>query len=231
LHLARIFIAFIIIVVVIAGLYYSAKTQKETGSSQTPTKSKGYKTSTETMTQSLTSATTTSTLATVNLKEIKPDKILISMNVIENKLIIEYKEIDKYSEKNYDAIKNHWNDFLKTRTAEIKDVYAHVNTEIENITVTRDDKNNTVLIKFDVGNEIWTSFNRTTADFLWFLRAWNLDFIQDHFTEKNNGLFWNGTINGVEVHISILLPPQPEPYKAWNEPYGHCHGHVWWPKH
>ena len=35
-------------------------------------------------------------------------------------------------------------------------------------------------------------------------------------------------LDDVETEVNIILPPQPQPYKAWAQPIGHCHGHVWW---
>jgi len=29
--------------------------------------------------------------------------------------------------------------------------------------------------------------------------------------------------------IRIECPPQDSVYKAWQQPVGHCHKHIWWP--
>ena len=70
--------------------------------------------------------------------------------------------------------------------------------------------------------------NRYTADLLWFLNPYGLDFINDNFKESKTGLSWKGTINGVLMSIKVKCPPQDCVYKAWQYPVGHCHGHIWW---
>lgn len=87
-----------------------------------------------------------------------------------------------------------------------------------------------VAVSFQVYGKVWVSDGEVYADFLWFLTPNNLDFIESKFNETTSGLTWQGVINGINTYINVRLPHQPFPYKAWGEPVGHCHGHVWWPK-
>jgi len=76
---------------------------------------------------------------------------------------------------------------------------------------------------------MWINDNTVTADFLWFLEAWNLDFINSHFMESSHGLIWRGNLRNIPTIIIVNVPKQPGPYKTWGEPHGHCHGHIRWP--
>jgi hypothetical protein len=54
-------------------------------------------------------------------------------------------------------------------------------------------------------------------DFDWFLRPYNLDFINNHFQRKEKELYWEGKIERVKTTINIKFP-----YSISN-----CHEHVW----
>jgi len=54
-------------------------------------------------------------------------------------------------------------------------------------------------------------------DFDWFLRPYNLDFIDSNFERKEKELYWEGEVQGVKTVISIKFP-----YSTSN-----CHEHVW----
>jgi PGF-CTERM protein len=55
-----------------------------------------------------------------------------------------------------------------------------------------------------------------------------LSFINNKFEESKEGLSWDGEVDGIPTSITIKLPPQESVYEAWEQPVGHCHGHVWW---
>jgi len=55
-----------------------------------------------------------------------------------------------------------------------------------------------------------------------------LSFINDKFEETKGGLSWDGEVAGIPTSITIKLPLQEYVYAAWEQPVGHCHGHVWW---
>ena len=65
--------------------------------------------------------------------------------------------------------------------------------------------------------------------FGWLLEPVGLDFINDNFEESKAGLSWRGTINSIPTTVEVECPPQDCVYKAWQEPVGHCHQHIWWP--
>ena len=54
-------------------------------------------------------------------------------------------------------------------------------------------------------------------DFDWFLRPYDLDFIDSHFQRKEKELYWEGKVERVKTTISIKFP-----YSISN-----CHEHVW----
>jgi len=92
-----------------------------------------------------------------------------------------------------------------------------------------DKTNYSTITKCRVCGAISKSRVRYTADFLWLLNPLGLDFIEDHFKESNHGLSWEGKINGVLTTMEVECPPKDSIYKAWQDPVGHCHGHIWWP--
>ena len=65
--------------------------------------------------------------------------------------------------------------------------------------------------------------------FGWLLEPIGLDFINSNFEQSNHGLSWEGITSGISITIEIECPPQDCIYKAWQEPVGHCHQHIWWP--
>jgi len=74
---------------------------------------------------------------------------------------------------------------------------------------------------------ITASGNKYTADLLWLLRPYRLDFIDNDFKESKTGLSWKGSINDITMSIKVKCPPQDCVYEAWQHPVGHCHGHIW----
>lgn len=54
-------------------------------------------------------------------------------------------------------------------------------------------------------------------DFDWFLRPYDLDFIDSHFQRKGKELCWEGEAKGVKTTISIKFP----------YPISNCHEHAW----
>jgi hypothetical protein len=158
----------------------------------------------------------------------KPLKRVIILRVLDN-MSISYMEQDIYDRGSYEVITGNWSSYVEELKHMIREKYGSSGAGITDIRITRSDENYSVIIIFYVTNRVWSD-DRVTADFLWFLNAWNLDFIDSHFNETDHGLSWNGVLDGVATSIEVIVPRQPGPYKAWGEPYGHCHGHVWWPR-
>lgn len=92
-----------------------------------------------------------------------------------------------------------------------------------------DEASHSTTIECQVYGSISKSADRYTADLLWFLTPLGLDFIDDDFEKSNHGLSWEGEIDGVPTTIEVECPPQDSIYEAWQDPVGHCHGHIWWP--
>ncbi len=86
----------------------------------------------------------------------------------------------------------------------------------------------TTVLHGQVHGPVSVSDGRYLARFQWLLTPLGLDFIDSHFAERKDGLFWQGEISGVPTTITVKVPPRPVPYYAWHEPNGHCHAHVWW---
>ena len=84
------------------------------------------------------------------------------------------------------------------------------------------------VFKCAVHDAITRSDGRYRATFIWLLSPLGLDFIDDKFKESKEGLFGEGEVGGIPTSITIKLPLQETAYEAWQQPVGHCHGHVWW---
>ena len=85
------------------------------------------------------------------------------------------------------------------------------------------------LTRCSIYGAITRSGSKYTADLLWLLKPYELDFIDDDFEESKTGLSWQGMANSMPMSIEVRCPPQECIYGAWQEPVGHCHGHIWWP--
>jgi hypothetical protein len=91
-----------------------------------------------------------------------------------------------------------------------------------------DETKKATVLKCDVHGAITKSDDSYRATFLWLLRPLGLSFIRNNFKESKGGLSWDGEVKGIPTNIAIELPPQEVIYEAWEQPVGHCHGHVWW---
>ncbi len=155
-----------------------------------------------------------------------PEKRVIVLSVEGSN--ITYVQTDTFNKSAYNYILAHWDSYIENVKDDMDKMYASRGAEITSLSIGHPE-NRIIKIKFVVDNRV-TGNDEITADFLWFLNAWNLDFINNHFNETNHGLTWSGTLDSVSTTIIVNVPPQPTPYKAWGSPYGHCHGHIWWPK-
>lgn len=114
-------------------------------------------------------------------------------------------------------------DDLKAR---FKEKYSVDATEFE---FSFEPADHSTVTKCRIYGAITRSGNRYTADLLWLLRPYRLDFIDDDFKKSKTGFSWQGTINDIPMSINVSCPPQDCIYEAWQHPVGHCHGHIWWP--
>jgi hypothetical protein len=164
----------------------------------------------------------TPTLQNMTLPQPRSISIVVSVRepLIEGSILFHYthNEMLRIVEK--------WGDYEPLYSDRVKTLFHEAN-----LTVVEEDYNiskESVRIRFYVTGKIWRSGDRVTADFLWLLNPFNLDFIESGFKETNHGLYWSGSFNGIPLSVSVELPPQPAPYAAWGSDVGHCHGHVWW---
>ncbi len=155
-----------------------------------------------------------------------PEKRVIVLSVEGSN--ITYVQTDIFNESAYNYITAHWSPYVKNVEHNLDRMYISRGAEITSLSIGHTE-NRTIKIQFVVDNKV-TGNDEITADFLWFLNAWNLDFINNHFNETNHGLTWSGILKKTPTTIIVNVPTQPTPYKAWGSPYGHCHGHIWWPK-
>ena len=163
----------------------------------------------------------------ITTSNLKPEKRVITLTV--EGWNIKCMEVDTFDNSTYNHIVSNWDSYIAEVQNNINKMYATRGARITSLHMGYSECDTTVIITFVVDNKV-TSNSEITADFLWFLNAWNLDFIDDHFNETSHGLTWNGVLKDVPTTIMVNVPPQPAPYKAWGSPYGHCHGHIWWPK-
>ncbi len=157
-----------------------------------------------------------------------PSYRVIELIVPKGRYVIIYKQVDVFDSGTFNYVRDRWDICYSNITKYIKLLETH-GAHIVDLNVIRYDENTSIIIRFKVDNRVWSD-DRVTADFLWFLNTWGLDFIDDKFNETNWGLEWTGVLNGIRTRIIVRVPEQLTPYKAWNTPYGHCHGHVWWPR-
>ncbi|MEB3756188.1 MAG: hypothetical protein GSR79_04950 [Desulfurococcales archaeon] len=158
-----------------------------------------------------------------------PSNRIIVLKASEENMSIGYIETLNYDNESFHIITDKWNQYVRNTKEEINNTYASRGAHIVDLTISYDKLNRSVIITFTVTNEMRIHGNKVVADFLWFLEAWNLDFINSHFMESSHGLIWRGDLKNIPTIIIVNVPWQREPYKAWGEPYGHCHGHIWWP--
>lgn len=86
-----------------------------------------------------------------------------------------------------------------------------------------------IVSRCDIHSAISKGDSRYLATFFWLLTPLGLDFINNNFAESKCGLSWEGTIQGIPTTVNVKLPATDNiVYKAWAEPIGHCHAHIWW---
>ena len=107
--------------------------------------------------------------------------------------------------------------------------FAEYNVSAGEFNFTFDEGNDSTVLECCIYDKIGQDGDDYRADFSWLLAPLELDFLDDNFTESTTGLSWEGYIGNVSTSIVIECPEQNSVYKAWEEPVGHCHAHIWWP--
>ena len=143
--------------------------------------------------------------------------------------IIHYQKQSFWNESEFSAI---WENKEEFKNAVIPDfdkkMYHEQGESAVGADVEFDEAKKATVLKCDVHGAIRESDGEYYATFKWLLVPLRLDFIDDNFEESKGGLSWDGEVAGIPTSITIKLPPQESVYAAWEQPVGHCHGHVWW---
>jgi hypothetical protein len=145
--------------------------------------------------------------------------------------VIHYQKQSFWNESEFSAILENKEEF---KNAVIKDFtekllgYGEGGESAVGTDVEFDETKRVTVLKCDIHGAITKSDDSYRATFLWLLRPLGLSFINNNFEESKGGLSWDGKVDGVPTSIIVKLPPQELVYKAWEQPVGHCHGHVWW---
>ncbi len=139
-----------------------------------------------------------------------------------------YSEEITWNKERFQSILQDKDDFMKVMMSTFTNEVANWNLKVAGVKIDFNEGKRSTTLNCEIQGCISKNGNKYTADFFWLLKPSQLDFIEDNFKEARNSLSWKGTINNVSTTITILLPLKEKPYKAWQEPNGHCHAHVWW---
>jgi hypothetical protein len=145
--------------------------------------------------------------------------------------IIHYQKQSFWDESEFSAIlenKEGFKNAVITEFTEKLSEYGEQGEYAVGADVEFDEAKKATVLKCDVHDAITKSDDSYRATFLWLLRPLGLSFINNKFEETKEGLSWDGEVEGVPTSITVKLPPQESVYEAWEQPVGHCHGHVWW---
>ena len=143
--------------------------------------------------------------------------------------IIHYQKQSFWNESEFLAIFENKEEFKNAVIQDFDEKMYHEQGEhAVGADVEFDETKKATVLKCDVHDAIRESDGEYYATFKWLLVPLRLDFIDDNFEESKGGLSWDGEVAGIPTSITIKLPPQESVYAAWEQPVGHCHGHVWW---
>ena len=162
-----------------------------------------------------------------------PETGLLENNIIVEVegTIIHYQKQSLWNESEFSAILENKEEF---KNAVIKDFteklsgYGERGESAVGADVKFDETKRATVLKCDIQDAITKSDDSYRATFIWLLSPLGLSFINNKFEETKEELSWDGEVEGISTSITIKLPPQELVYEAWEEPVGHCHGHVWW---
>ena len=143
--------------------------------------------------------------------------------------IIHYQKQSFWNESEFLAIFENKEEFKNAVIQDFDEKMYHERGEYAvGADVEFDETKKATVLKCDVHGAITKSDDSYRATFLWLLRPLGLSFINNNFEESKGGLSWEGEVGGIPTSITVKLPPQELVYEAWEQPVGHCHGHVWW---
>ncbi len=145
--------------------------------------------------------------------------------------IIHYQKQSFWNESEFSAIMENREEF---KNAVIEDFteklsgYGERGESAVGADVEFEETKRATVLKCDVHDAITKSDDGYRATFIWLLSPLGLSFIRNNFEESKEELSWKGEAGSIPTSITIKLPPQESVYEAWEQPVGHCHGHVWW---
>jgi len=145
--------------------------------------------------------------------------------------IIHYQKQSFWNESEFSAILENKEEFKNAIIQDFNEKLLKYHERGESAVgadVEFDETKKATVLKCDVHGAIRESDGEYYATFKWLLSPLGLSFIRNNFEESKGGLSWDGEVNGIPTTITIKLPPQELVYEAWEQPVGHCHGHVWW---
>ena len=145
--------------------------------------------------------------------------------------IIHYQKQSFWNESEFSVIwenKEEFKNAVITEFTEKLSEYGEGGEYAVGADVEFDETKRATVLKCDIHGAITKSDDSYRATFLWLLRPLGLSFINNNFEESKGGLSWDGEVGGIPTSITVKLPPQELVYEAWEQPVGHCHGHVWW---
>jgi hypothetical protein len=160
------------------------------------------------------------------LAEVQETKNVIQTNVQDT--TVHYIRESFWSDTHFAAIVENKAEFTSRLVDEFINTVSGYGEAVVNVEVTFDSEREATTLNCEVTGAISKTGNRYYATFEWLIRPLGLDFIDDDFGETEEGLFWEGDINGIATVLEARFPYTGSAYKAWSHPTGHCHAHVWW---
>ena len=162
----------------------------------------------------------------IDLEKIKETKREIKTEVEET--TVYYQKESFYSPEDFSGILENKEKFETNLIEKFRTSVSKYKEKISNIKVEFNSEKNSAILAADVDGAISKTESKYYATFEWLIYPLGLDFINDHFKETKEGLFWEGKVEEVSLKISCYFPFTGAPYKGWAHPTGHCHAHVWW---
>jgi hypothetical protein len=160
------------------------------------------------------------------LGEVQEMKNVIQTDVQDT--TVHYLRESFWSDNDFAAIVENKDEFTSCLIEEFTNIVSSYRKEAVNPEVTLNSQRKSVVLNCRVTGAISKTGNRYYATFEWLIRPLGLDFIDNNFIETEEGLFWEGDIDGTPTVIEARFPYTGSSYEAWSHPTGHCHAHVWW---
>lgn len=146
-------------------------------------------------------------------------------------IVLHYRDESSWREDQYPVImenKAEISSDLITKFVDALSRHSERGEHTVNAEVEFDESRKSTILRCDIHGAVSERDDSYYAVFSWLLRPLGLDFIDDDFGESEQGLFWEGAINGIPTTITVELPTIDHTvYEAWQHSIGHCHAHAW----